>query len=87
VNKLGLIRWAFTGLAINEFDGLEFSSGGPFRGPVAKTGQEALARFGLDGKTLREVVGAQISIIAGCWLLSFMGLALTRQRFEVMKTE
>lgn len=85
VNKIGLIRWGFTGLSLNEFDGLAFSSSGPFRGPVAKTGQEALARFGLDGKSLDDVVGAQTKIIAGCWLLSFVGLALTGQKFAVMK--
>lgn len=85
VNEVGLIRWGFTGLALNEFDGLEFTSSGPFRGPVAKTGQEALARFGLDGKSLDDVVGAQMKIVVGCWVASFIGLALTRQKFEVMK--
>lgn len=86
VNKVGLVRTGFTGLALNEFEGLEFTSSGPFRGPVAKTGQDALARFGLDGKSLEDVFSAQMKIIAGCWVLSFMGLALTRQKFEVMKS-
>ena len=85
VHKVGLIRWGFTGLSLNEFDGLVFSSSGPFRGPVAKTGQEALARFGLDGKLLEDVIGAQAKIIAGCWLMSFVGLTLTGQKFAVMK--
>merc|ERR1712194_790690 len=85
VNKVGLIRLGFTGLALNEFDGLDFTSSGPFRGPVAKTGEEALARFGLDGGSLENVIGAQTKIIVGCWLLSFAGLSLTRQKFEVMK--
>lgn len=85
VNKVGLVRWGFTGLALNEFDGLEFSSSGPFRGPVAKTGEEALARYGLDGGSLEDVVGAQAKIIVGCWVMSFIGLALTRQKFAVMK--
>jgi len=85
VNKVGLIRWGFTGLALNEFDGLEFSSSGPFRGPVAKTGEEALARYGLDGGTLEDVVSAQSKIVLGCWMASFIGLSLTRQKFEVMK--
>jgi len=85
VNKIGLVRWGFTGLALNEFDGLEFSSSGPFRGPVAKTGEEALARYGLDGGSLEDVVSAQAKIVVGCWVMSFIGLALTRQKFEVMK--
>ena len=84
VNKVGLVRWGFTGLALNEFEGLEFTSSGPFRGPVAKTGMDALARFGLDSKTLGDVVGAQSRIIIGCWFFSFLGLALTGQKFAVM---
>ena len=85
VNKVGLVRWGFTGLALNEFEGLEFSSSGPFRGPVAKTGEEALARFGLDTQSLDDVVGAQAKIVIGCWILSFIGLSLTKQRFEKMQ--
>jgi len=85
VAKIGLIRWGFEGLALNEFEGLEFNTSGPRRGPVARTGEEALARFGLNGKSVGDVIGAQTKIIAGCWLLSYLGLALTRQKYEVMK--
>jgi len=84
VNKIGLIKWGFSGLALNEFEGLEFSTKGPRRGPVTKTGEEALARFGLDDMKISDVIGAQTKLIAGCWLLSFFGLALTRQKYEVM---
>ena len=85
VNQIGLIRWGFTGLAVNEFEGLAFSTGGPRRGPVVKTGEEALARFGLEGYTVEDVIRAQAKIIGGCWFLSFLGLALTRQKYEVMQ--
>ena len=72
-------------LSLNEFDGLVFSSSGPFQGPVVKTGQEALVRFGLDGKLLEDVIGSQTKITVGCWLMSFVGLALTGQKFAVTK--
>lgn len=84
ISKIGLVKWGFTGLALNEFQGLEFDSSGPFRGPVTKTGEQALARFGMDGKTLDSVVWAQSKIVVCCWMLSFMGLSLTRQKFVVM---
>lgn len=84
VNQIGLIKWGFSGLALNEFEGLEFSTNGPRRGPVTKTGEEALARFGLDEMKITDVIGAQTKLIAGCWLLSFFGLALTRQKYQVM---
>lgn len=84
IQKIGLVKWGFTGLALNEFEGLKFKSSGPFRGPVATTGEQALSRFGMDKKTLESVIWAQSKIIAGCWMLSLMGLSLTRQKFVVM---
>ena len=69
----------------NEFEGLAFETGGPRRGPVAKTGAEALERFGLGTITLQEIVHAQANIIGICWFLSYLGLSLTRQRFMVMR--
>lgn len=85
IPKVGLIRWGFQGLAVNEFDGLEFDTSGPKRGPMAKTGQDALARFGMDGKTVSQVVTAHTSIIAVCWLMSYLGLSFTRQKFLIMQ--
>jgi len=82
--KLSLVRWGFEGLSVNEFNGLEFETSGPRRGPVVKTGKEALDRFGFGDRKLMEVVMAQRNIIAGCWLLSFIGLSLTKTKFEMM---
>jgi hypothetical protein len=84
--KVGLIRWGFEGFCLNEFAGLVFDTSGPRRGPVAKNGAEALARFGLGGNSLRSVVHAQVAIISACWLLSYLGLTLTRQKFQKMDT-
>jgi len=86
IPKVGLIRWGFEGLCLNEFDGLTFETSGPRRGPVAKTGADALARFGLGEKTLGDVVKAQGMITLVCWVLSYVGLSLTRERFLTMHT-
>jgi ABC-type multidrug transport system ATPase subunit len=85
VPKVGLIKTGYTGLAINEFEGLEFTSKGPYRGPVLKTGEQALERFGITG-TLTDIIKSQMGIICGAWFLSFMGLSLTKERFEVMQS-
>jgi len=82
--KFSLVRWCFEGLAVNEFEGLNFISSGPHRGPVVKTGFEALDRFALGSSKLNNVLGAQTYIIACCWALSYFGLSLTRQKFQVM---
>jgi len=71
---------------VNEFNGLKFDTKGPRRGPLVKDGGDALERFGIAKRTLGEVVSAQRNIISVCWLLSYLGLSLTRQRYEVMKS-
>ena len=85
ISKVGLIRWGFEGLSVVEFTGLKFDTSGPRRGPVAKTGEEALERMGLGDRTLQQVFKAQAGITAACWLLSFFGMTLTRQKFLPMK--
>jgi len=84
VPKIGLIRWFFEGLSVNEFNGLTFDTSGPRRGPVAKTGFDALDRFGIADRTLAEVFTAQTRIVVGCWVLTYLGLSLTKEKFEKM---
>ena len=84
IPKVSLIRWGFEGLAVNEFNGLEFETSGPRRGPVVKTGVEALDRFGMSDRTLPEVLSAQLRILGTCWLLSYLGVSATGQKYETM---
>jgi hypothetical protein len=84
IPSVGLIRWGFEGLCINEFNGLQFDASGAHRGPVATTGADALARFGLGTRTLGDVLHAQLRIAGACWILSYLGLTLTRQKFLIM---
>eukprot|EP00557_Chaetoceros_sp_GSL56_P009380 CAMPEP_0176487722 /NCGR_PEP_ID=MMETSP0200_2-20121128/6297_1 /TAXON_ID=947934 /ORGANISM="Chaetoceros sp., Strain GSL56" /LENGTH=669 /DNA_ID=CAMNT_0017884597 /DNA_START=227 /DNA_END=2233 /DNA_ORIENTATION=- len=57
--KVSLVKWGFEGLSLNEFNGLEFSTKGPRRGPLVKTGKDALERFGFAERTIGDVVAAQ----------------------------
>lgn len=82
--KVSLVRWAFEGLSVNEFDGLTFDTTGPRRGPLIRTGFEALERFGFEKRSTGQVVNAQRNIIAGCWTLAFLGLSLNKTKFENM---
>jgi len=86
IPKVGLIRWGFEGLCLNEFEGLEFETKGPYRGAVVKDGGEALARLGLGARSIRVVFRSQALISLACWGLSYLGLRLTRQKFEIMRT-
>mmetsp|Transcript_19787 Transcript_19787/g.32819 ORF Transcript_19787/g.32819 Transcript_19787/m.32819 type:complete len:673 (+) Transcript_19787:128-2146(+) len=84
VPKIGLIRWGFEGLAINEFQGLKFDTSGPRRGPMTHTGEEALDRYGMLGNSVGQVAKVQALMIGTCWFLSFLGLSLTSQKYLVM---
>jgi ABC-type multidrug transport system ATPase subunit len=86
IPKIGLIRWGFEGLCVNEFDQLTFDTKGPRRGPVAKFGSEALDRFGLGTNTLGDIVKAQLSITVVSWALSYIGLTLTGQKYLKMQS-
>jgi ABC-type multidrug transport system ATPase subunit len=82
--KVGIIRWGFEGLAINEFKGLQFDTSGPRRGPVTRTGEEALERYGMLGSSVVQVAKVQTLMIGTCWLLSYLGLSATRQKYLYM---
>lgn len=84
IPRVGLIRWFFEGIAVNEFTGLTFDTGGPRRGVIVKTGIDALESFGIAKRSLSEVFTAQTQIITGCWILSFIGLSLSRDKFMKM---
>lgn len=79
--KVGLIRWGFEGLAINEFQGLTFDTKGPRRGPMTHTGEEALDRYGMLGTSVAQVAKVQALMIGSCWFMSFLGLSLTSQKY------
>jgi hypothetical protein len=46
---------------------------------------DALSRFGRADKKLGDVVKAQVMITSACWFLSYLGLTLTRQKYQIME--
>lgn len=91
ISKVGLVRWGYEGLCINEFTGLQFDTPnavgalirvGP---PIIKTGKDALARFGMDQRSVRDIIGYQIRLASTFWLLSYLGLTLTKQKYTIMQ--
>jgi hypothetical protein len=96
IPKVSLMRWGYEGFCLNEFEGLEFTSPNNLKerllnipkGPMMKTGADALAQLGMDATqtSIGTVVRAQFLITGACWLLSYIGLSATRQRFLVMES-
>ncbi|CAB9527811.1 Putative white-brown complex homolog protein 30 [Seminavis robusta] len=85
VSKISLIRWGFESFCLNEFQGLHFEASDASNGPVARTGEEALAMIGLKDSSIEGVVRAEVIITIVCWCLAYLGLTLTKQRFVVME--
>ena len=53
-------------------------------GPLLRTGTDALIQFGMGNKKLEDIVQAQLLLIATFWSLSYIGLRLTKQKYQVM---
>jgi hypothetical protein len=83
--KVGIVRWGYEGLATTKFLGLDFTTFGAKRGPVIKTGEEALERFGLGRSKLLQIARAELCIIGGSWLLSYLGLSHTSDKYAIME--
>ncbi|GLT35031.1 hypothetical protein SLA2020_095160 [Shorea laevis] len=59
IPRVSLIRWAFQGLCINEFTGLEFDHQHTFD---IQTGEQALERFSFGGSRISDTIIAQKQI-------------------------
>jgi hypothetical protein len=91
--KIGLIKWGFEGLCINEFTGLIFTNSDSHhpntntqrRSSMIRTGTDALEQYGLlSDRTLYDVAKAQCTIAFVCWILSYIALTMQKQKFVVM---
>jgi len=84
--KVGLVRWGFEGLTINEFQGLTFDKPQQRRGPMSfQTGEEVLDRYGMAGTSVLDVVKVQGAMILSLWLLSYLGLTFGQQKYMSMR--
>ncbi|KAG8046171.1 hypothetical protein GUJ93_ZPchr0008g13632 [Zizania palustris] len=61
IPKVSLIRWAFQGLCINEFKGLQFEQQHSYD---IQTGEQALERFSLGGIRIADTLVAQASEVS-----------------------
>jgi hypothetical protein len=52
---------------------------------TALTGLDALARFGMGKRSVQDIIGIQLKLISSFWLLSYIGLRLTKQKYVPMQ--
>ncbi|CAM0878842.1 unnamed protein product [Alopecurus aequalis] len=79
IPKASLIRWAFQGLSINEFKGLQFEQQHSYD---IQTGEQALERFSLDGIRIADTIVAQGRILLFWYWLTYLLLKKNRPRYQ-----
>jgi len=84
--KIGLVRWAYEGLAANELKGLTFvtPAGQGYQGRGFKSGEEALEAFNIN-IGVKESIMAQTNLIGAAWIGAFLALKLTKPKYLVMQ--
>lgn len=79
IPKASLIRWAFQGLSINEFKGLQFEQQHSYD---IQTGEQALERFSLGGIRIADTIAAQGRILLFWYWLTYLLLKKNRPRYQ-----
>ncbi|XP_074589670.1 ABC transporter G family member 7 [Curcuma longa] len=79
IPQVSLIRWAFQGLCINEFKGLQFEQQHSYD---IQTGEQALERFSFGGSRIRDTVAAQGRILMFWYWTTYILLKKNRSKYQ-----
>ncbi|KAI9088636.1 hypothetical protein K1719_029750 [Acacia pycnantha] len=82
IPRVSLIRWAFQGLCINEFSGLEFEHQNPFD---VQTGEQALERISFGGRKIRDTVVAQSKILLFWYCTTYLLLEKNKPKYQQLE--
>lgn len=82
--RVSLIRWAFQGLCINEFTGLEFDH--QQHSFHTQTGEQALERFSLGGIRIRNTMTAQTRILLFWYCTTYLLLEKNKPKYQQVES-
>ncbi|CAN6848143.1 unnamed protein product [Brassica oleracea] len=82
IPRASLIRWAFQGLCINEFTGLEFDHQNTFD---VQTGEQALERLSFKGSRIRETIAAQMRILMFWYCTTYLLLEKNKPKYQKLE--
>ncbi|KAL8549582.1 hypothetical protein ACS0TY_008428 [Phlomoides rotata] len=82
IPRVSLIRWAFQGLCINEFNGLQFDHQNPFD---IQTGEQALGRLSFGGSRIRDTVIAQSRILLFWYYTTYLLLEKNKPKYQQLE--
>ncbi|KAH7516393.1 hypothetical protein FEM48_Zijuj10G0130300 [Ziziphus jujuba var. spinosa] len=82
IPRVSLIRWAFQGLSINEFSGLQFDHQNSFD---IQTGEQALERLSFGGSRIRDTVVAQSRILLFWYCTTYLLLEKNKPKYQQLE--
>ncbi|OIV91097.1 hypothetical protein TanjilG_30319 [Lupinus angustifolius] len=82
IPSVSLIRWAFQGLCVNEFKGLQFDHQHSFD---IQTGEQALERISFGGSRIRDTVVAQNRILLFLYCTTFLLLEKNKPKYQQLE--
>ncbi|KAF3431685.1 hypothetical protein FNV43_RR26417 [Rhamnella rubrinervis] len=82
IPRVSLIRWAFQGLCINEFSGLQFDHQHSID---IQTGEQALERLSFGGSRIRDTVVAQCRILLFWYYTTYLLLVKNKPKYQQLE--
>ncbi|XXG74246.1 hypothetical protein AAC387_Pa07g3015 [Persea americana] len=82
IPRVSLIRWAFQGLCLNEFSGLQFDRQQSFD---IQTGEQALERLSFGGSRIRDTVLAQGRILMFWYWTTYILLDKNKPKYQQLE--
>ncbi|CAH9139825.1 unnamed protein product [Cuscuta epithymum] len=82
IPRVSLIRWAFQGLCINEFSGLQFQHKNSFD---IQCGEQQLERLSFEGSQIRDTVMAQSKIILFWYYTTYVLLTKNKPKYQLLE--
>ncbi|KAG5153074.1 hypothetical protein JHK84_029546 [Glycine max] len=83
IPNVSLIRWAFQGLSINEFSGLQFDHQHSFD---IQTGEQALERISFGKSRIRDTVIAQNRILLFWYCTTYLLLEKNKPKYQQLES-
>ncbi|XP_020592864.1 ABC transporter G family member 7 [Phalaenopsis equestris] len=82
IPQISLIRWAFQGLCINEFSGLQFEHQYAYD---IQTGEQALERISFGGSRIRDTITAQGRILMFWYCITYLLLKNNKPKYQQLE--
>ncbi|KAL2546221.1 ABC transporter G family member 7 [Forsythia ovata] len=82
IPRVSLIRWAFQGLCLNEFSGLQFDHQHSFD---IQSGEQALERLSFGGSRIRDTLIAQSRILLFWYYTTFLLLETNKPKYQQLE--